>query len=42
MYAKSKSVYTVQEINEKKDLQDEQTGRMLESQIRYVFPIFEW
>ena len=31
MYAKSKLVYTVQEMNEKKDIQDEETGRMLES-----------
>ena len=34
MYAKSKLVYTVQEMNEKKaieDIEDEETGRMLES-----------
>ena len=34
MYAKSKLVYTVQEMNEKKaieDIRDEETGRMLES-----------
>ena len=31
MYANSKMVYTVQEMNEKKDIQDEETGRMLES-----------
>ena len=31
MYAKSKLVYTVQEMNEKKNIQDEETGRMLES-----------
>ena len=31
MYAKSKMVYTVQEMNEKKDIQDEETGRILES-----------
>ena len=31
MYAKSKLVYTVQEMNEKKDSEDEETGRMLES-----------
>ena len=31
MYAKSKLVYTVEERNEKKDIQDEETGRMLES-----------
>ena len=34
MYAKSKLVYTVQEMNEKKaieDNEDEETGRMLES-----------
>ena len=31
MYAKSKFVYTVQEMNEKRDVQDEETGRMLES-----------
>ena len=33
MYAKSKLVYTVQQMNEKKDIQDEGTGRMLESYI---------
>ena len=31
MYAKSKLVYTVQEMNEKKVIEDEETGRMLES-----------
>ena len=31
MYAKSKLVYTVQEMNEQRDIQDEETGRMLES-----------
>ena len=31
MYAKSKLVYTVQEMNEKRDIPDEETGRMLES-----------
>ena len=31
MYAKSKLVYTVQEMNEKRDIQDEGTGWMLES-----------
>ena len=34
MYAKSKLVYTVQEMNEKKfieDIEDEKSGRMLES-----------
>ena len=31
MYAKSKLVYTVQEMNEKRDIQDEETERMLES-----------
>ena len=34
MYAKSKLVYTVQEMNEKKaigDIEDEETGRLLES-----------
>ena len=34
MYAKSKLVYTVQEMNKKKsieDIEDEETGRMLES-----------
>ena len=34
MYVKSKLVYTVQEMNEKKaieDIEDEETGRMLES-----------
>ena len=36
MYAKSMLVYTVQETNEKKaieDIEDEETGRMLESYI---------
>ena len=31
MYAKSKLVYRVQQMNEKKDIQDEETGRMLGS-----------
>ena len=31
MYAKSKLVYTVQEMNEKKDIEDEETGRMIEN-----------
>ena len=34
MYAKSKLVYTAQEMNKKKtieDIEDEETGRMLES-----------
>ena len=34
MYVKSKLVYTAQEMNEKKaieDIEDEETGRMLES-----------
>ena len=31
MYAISKLVYTVQELNEKRDIQNEETGRMLES-----------
>ena len=31
MYEKSKFVYTVQQMNEKKDIEDEETGRMLES-----------
>ena len=31
MYAKSKLVYTVQEMNEKRHIQDEEAGRMLES-----------
>ena len=31
MYAKSKLIYTVQEMNEQRDIQDEETGRMLES-----------
>ena len=31
MYAKSKLVYTVQEMNEQRDIEDEETGRMLES-----------
>ena len=29
MYAKSNLVYTVQEMNEKRDIQDEETGRTL-------------
>ena len=36
MYAKSKLVYTMQDMNEKKDIgdiEDEETGRMLESYI---------
>ena len=31
LYAKSKLVYTVQEMNEEKNIEDEETGRMLES-----------
>ena len=31
MYVKSKWVYTVQEMDEKRDIQEEETGRMLES-----------
>ena len=31
MYAKSKLVYTVQEMNEQRDIQDEETGKILES-----------
>ena len=31
IYAKSKLVYTVQEMNEHRDIQDEERGRMLES-----------
>ena len=34
MYVKSKLMYTVQEMNEKKaieDIEDEETGRMVES-----------
>ena len=31
MYAKSKLVYRVQNMNEKRDIQDEETRRMLES-----------
>ena len=31
MYAKSTMVYTVQEMNGKKDIEDEETERMLES-----------
>ena len=31
MYAKSKLVYTVQEMSKKRDIQDEETERMLES-----------
>ena len=33
MYAKSKLVYTVQEMNENKDIEDEETWIMLESLI---------
>ena len=33
MYANSKLVYTVQEMNETRDIQDEETGRMLENYI---------
>ena len=40
MYAKSELVYTVQEMNEKRDTEDEETGRMLERErFSYVFPI---
>ena len=38
MYAKSKLVYTVQEMNEKSDIQDEETGRLLRARFSYVFP----
>ena len=31
MYAKSKLVYTVQEMNEQRDIQDKESGRILES-----------
>ena len=31
MYAKSKLVYTVQKMNDERDIQDEETGSMLES-----------
>ena len=31
MYAKTKLLFTVQEMNEKKAIEDEGTGRMLES-----------
>ena len=31
MYEKSKLVYTVQEMNEKRDIEDEEAGRILES-----------
>ena len=31
MYAKSKLVYTVKEMNEKKDIEDEESGRMIVS-----------
>ena len=31
MYAKSKLVFSVQEMNDERDIQDEETGRMLES-----------
>ena len=31
MYAKSKLLYTVEEMNEKRDIEDEETRRMLES-----------
>ena len=31
LYAKSEKVYTVQNMNKKKDIEDEETGRTLES-----------
>ena len=31
LYAKSKMVYTVQEMNKKKDIEDKEIGRMLEN-----------
>ena len=33
MYAKSKVVYTEQEVNEKRDIEHEEAGRKLESKI---------
>ena len=46
MYAKSKLVHTVQEMNEKKAIEyieDEETGRMFkELDLAMCFPIFEW
>ena len=41
MYAKSKLVYTVQQMNEKKaneDIEDKETERMLRPRFSYVFP----
>ena len=31
LYSKFNLVYTVQEMNDEKDIEDEETGRMLES-----------
>ena len=37
MYAKSKLVYTMQEMNEKRDIEDEETGRMLAGQSMLIY-----
>ena len=44
MYAKSKLVYTIQEMNEKKVIQDEETGTedVRELYLAMCFPIFKW
>ena len=44
MYAKSKLVYTIQEMNEKKVIQDEETGTedVRELYLSMCFPIFTW
>ena len=44
MYAKSKLVYTVQEMNEKRDIEDEENGGkdVRELDLAMCFPIFEW
>ena len=42
MYAKSRLVYAVQNMNEKKDIEDEETGRMLESKLFVSFDRFSY
>ena len=46
MYAKSKLVYTVQEMNEKKAIEDIERSRnredVKELDLAMCFPIFEW
>ena len=46
MYATTKLVYAVQEMTEKKaieDIKDEETGRMLrELDLAMCFPIYKW